>query len=323
MRRVAIVRGDRGGLIERLKRALLGPRGGPLDMRYHAVTNRLSATIYASTLGELPKAIEVETVSLCNGGCSFCPVNRHVDPRPTREIPMELVEKIAEELAAADYAGHLALFSNNEPLLDKRLTEICRLFRQRLPRAWIYLYTNGTPLTFALFVALARAGLDELIVNNYSDDLELRKQVQRVIDALASSEDPTLDHLRSNTRIFVRRESEVLSSRGGSAPNKQAGHDHRYFQRASCGVPYMQMVIRPTGEVSLCCQDALGQVTLGDVSQQSIREIWNGPSYQTLRRRLEDEGRGALGLCRSCDAHLLYVPVLKRMAAQFLGRRGR
>ncbi len=313
MREVAIIRSGGTGWIERLKRAALGPRGGPLDMRYHALTNRLSALLYASALSEMPKAIEVETISRCNGGCGFCPVNRHVDPRPAREMSMDLVERIADELNAVDYAGHLALFSNNEPLLDKRIAEICRHFRRRVPRAWIYLYTNGTPLTFELYVELARAGLDELIVNNYSDDLALRKQVRRVLDLLSASDDPSLEHLRANTQVYVRPESEVLSARAGSAPNKQDGQDHRYFERASCGVPYMQMVIRPTGEVSLCCQDALGQVTLGDVSRQSIREVWNGSSYRTLRQRLEREGRGALGLCRSCDAYFLYVPVLKRM----------
>ena len=282
-------------------------------MRYHKVTNRLSTLIYSVTNGDLPKAIELETLSACNGGCQFCPVNRFVDPRPRAEMPMPLIEKLADELSEANYSGHLALFSNNEPLLDKRLTEICALLRARLPKAWLYLYTNGTPLTPALYVELARAGLDEMLINNYSDELVLRKQVQRVIDEISDSSDPAVMRLRARTLIHVRPENEVLGARGGLAPNKQQGPQAPYFHRESCGVPYMQMVIRPSGEVSLCCQDALGQFTLGDVSKQSIREVWRGEAYKSFRRRLEVEGRGPLDLCRECDAHLLYIPVLKRM----------
>lgn len=311
----AILRPGPPSRFERLKRALLGPRGGPADMRYHKVTNRLSALVYSAANGALPKAIELETLSACNGGCQFCPVNRFVDPRPRVEMAMPLIEKIAHELGEARYAGHLALFSNNEPLLDKRLVEICSLLRQRVPRAWLYLYTNGTPLTPESYVALARAGLDEMVINNYSDELVIRKQVQRAIDEIGASRDPDVVRLGARTLVHVRPENEVLGARGGLAPNKQDGPQARYFHRESCGVPYMQMVIRPSGEVSLCCQDALGQFTLGDVSRQTIREVWGGDAYKSFRRRLEVEGRGALDLCRDCDAHLLYIPVLRRMLA--------
>ena len=38
--------------------------------------------------------------------------------------------------------------------------------------------------------------------------------------------------------------------------------------------------------------------TLGDATQQSLREIWNGPRYQDFRRALLID-RAAAGLCRA------------------------
>jgi hypothetical protein len=41
-------------------------------------------------------------------------------------------------------------------------------------------------------------------------------------------------------------------------------------------------------------------MTLGNVSQTSLREVWNGPAYRDLRRRQASD-LGSLALCHKCD----------------------
>jgi radical SAM protein with 4Fe4S-binding SPASM domain len=67
------------------------------------------------------------------------------------------------------------------------------------------------------------------------------------------------------------------------------------------------MVVRPDGKLSLCCNDALGEETLGDLSVQSLREAWN----DNRRRLVQDlmlKGRDKLDTCRHCDNQYVAKP---------------
>ena len=62
------------------------------------------------------------------------------------------------------------------------------------------------------------------------------------------------------------------------------------------------MVIRPDGKISLCCNDALGQITLGDASKTKIIDIWFNEKFEEVRKHLAmREGRGAISVCRYCN----------------------
>lgn len=75
-----------------------------------------------------------------------------------------------------------------------------------------------------------------------------------------------------------------------------------------CIYPYRQMVIRPDGKVSLCCNDALGKVTVGDIKTQSILEVWNSSKYREIRRRIS-LGRGHYQPCEKCDTvYMMWKP---------------
>lgn len=71
---------------------------------------------------------------------------------------------------------------------------------------------------------------------------------------------------------------------------------------AHCILPYIQMVIRPDGKVSLCCNDALGKYTLGDVTKEKIKNIWAGDGYQFIRKEMRINKRVNIDLCKNCDA---------------------
>lgn len=313
MARIPVTILHRRGALARTKRWIFDRFGPRAEAGYHGVTNRLSAWIYSTWRSNLPRSIEIETISLCNGGCTFCPVNVRDDPRPTESMSMDLVERIARELGEAGYRGDIALFSNNEPLLDGRIVEIVRFLRGRIHGAWLYVYTNGIRLSEELWTSLFAAGLDEMVINNYNDALELNRPVGRLLAAIELRDDELARRAAARTRVLVRMETEVLMNRAGTAPNKVDSEEYRSYGRASCGLPFQQMVIRPSGEVSLCCQDALGAVTLGDLRLDSIRSIWNGEPYARIRATLQQVGRRGLPLCSRCDAYILSPDLLRRM----------
>ena len=242
------------------------------------------------------KLVEVETYNRCNGACEFCPVNRKSDPRPECHMKKETFEKIIRELKELDYDGRISLFSNNEPLLDDRIFEFSEYARKELPKARIHMFTNGTLLTLEKFLKLID-NLDELIIDNYQQDLKIIKSVQEVKEYCEQHPE-----LIKKVSIIMRKPKEILTTRGGDAPNRKVKAS---YPKVSCALPFQQLVIRPTGEISLCCNDPLGKYTMGDVTKQKIIDIWYGEKYRELRKAIAD-GRKNVDHCKYCDVFSLY-----------------
>lgn len=237
------------------------------------------------------EAIEVETVNRCNGTCSFCPVNRNVDPRDHMVMTEELFRNIVDQLSELNYCGRFSVFSNNEPLLDDRIVELNQYARKKLPNAKMHMFTNGTLLTLDKFIALTDI-LDELIIDNYQQELKLIRPCVQIKDYCKTHPD-----LTKKVTIVLRKPQEILTSRGGTAPNRKELVE---YGEDRCTLPFKQMIIRPDGKVSLCCNDAVGKYTLGDVNVDNLLKIWYGPGFQNVRESLY-KGRQYWGGCKYCD----------------------
>lgn len=235
--------------------------------------------------------IEIETINRCNGSCSFCPVNKNVDPRPMKKMESDLFYKIIKELKSLDYTGSVVLFSNNEPFIDSRMEDFLKYTREHLKKAFLHIATNGTLLTLERFVR-AIPYLDELIIDNYNQELVLNPNSELIAEYCEKHRE-----LKQRVKIILRRPEDVLTSRGGDAPNCERNEK---YPNASCLLPYKQIVIRPDGKVSLCCNDALGKCTMGDLTLQTLEEVWYGEAFERARKGLKN-GRKNFERCKYCD----------------------
>ena len=264
-----------------------------------ASQNKDAVNIYAAQAYkkvQLFEYVEIETYNRCNGGCSFCPVSKNVDTRPLAKMPTELFENIIDQLHNLNYDGSLALFSNNEPFLDERIFEFHSYARKQLPNAKMHLFTNGTLLTVEKFVEIMKY-LDELIIDNYRQDLQLIKPCREIKDYVENHPE-----YLSRVTISIRKPNEILTSRGGDAPNRK---ELMSYGNDRCALPFEQLIIRPDGKISLCCNDPLGKVTLGDLNHETLTEVWYGDKYNSVRQALI-KGRGELAHCKYCDTFYLY-----------------
>ena len=264
-------------------------------------TNQAIAEIesYAKALAEtrpLFEHIEIETINRCNGSCDFCPVSQKNDIRAEKYMDEALFHKIINQLAELNYGGRLALFSNNEPFLDERILEFHKYARKMLPNARMHLFTNGTLLTLDKFIELIKY-LDELIIDNYQQDLRLHKNSQRIADYCNEHME-----LKEKVTIVLRKPHEILTSRGGDAPNRK---EMPSYADAKCVLPFKQMIVRPDGKVSLCCNDPYGKCTLGDLNMESLTDVWYGKAFEEVRTRIL-KGRGELSHCSHCDTFILF-----------------
>ena len=95
----------------------------------------------------------------------------------------------------------------------------------------------------------------------------------------------------------MRRKDEILTSRAGNSPNRQ---NTLKKIRNLCSLPYWQFHIRPDGKISLCCNDAWGQMTLGDLINNTVEEIFYSQYYNKICKKLL-KGRDKIKICEYCD----------------------
>jgi len=245
---------------------------------------------YDKGIEPLFSSVELEVINRCNGECPFCPVNRHDDPRKFKKMDEKLFVKIIDELSALNYKGRLALHSNNEPFLDTRIIRFAKYAREKLPHAFIYMYTNGTLLTLDKFLEIIPC-LNRIIIDNYDDGLKLHENAEAI--NRYCREHWTID---KKVEIHVRKIHEVLKTRGGQSPN----NNKKQTLNMSCILPFKQMVIRPDGKTSLCCNDPYGKYTMADLNKMTLQEAWYSERYEKMRKRLR-KGRKGVRLCKYCD----------------------
>ncbi len=240
-----------------------------------------------------PLVVNLETVNRCNSTCEFCTANIHAEKRPYRKMEDDLYYSVIDQLRTWNYRGHLTLYGNNEPWLDKRIVEFHRYARRQLPGAFIFMSTNGLLLDIDKVKAIVPY-VNQLIINNYCLDMKMHDNVRQIYDYVRAHPDEFKD---VDVLIQIRYLKEVLTNRAGSAPNKQSKGK---VIRETCLMPYTDMWIMPNGKMGICCCDNFETTDLADLHEVSVRDGWNSAPYRELRQAVR-EGRQNYPFCRYCD----------------------
>lgn len=68
-----------------------------------------------------------------------------------------------------------------------------------------------------------------------------------------------------------------------------------------CTRVFREIIIGFDGTVTICCQDFLRRVNLGNIHETNVRDIWNSPEFNTIRKALYDKNRGFCTPCAMCS----------------------
>ncbi|MBR0091978.1 MAG: radical SAM protein, partial [Lachnospiraceae bacterium] len=190
----------------------------------------------------MPNVVNIETINRCNSTCEFCSANIHAECRPFQQMTDELYHSIIDQLSDWGYKGHLTLYGNNEPWLDKRIIELHKYAREKLPDSFIFMSTNGLLLNVEKLDAI-KPYINQLIINNYALEYKLHPGVKKVYDHVKAHPEEYED---LEIEIQMRYLKEVLTNRAGSSPNKQATEK---VIEETCLLPFTDMWITPDGRV--------------------------------------------------------------------------
>ncbi len=245
--------------------------------------------------------ISIEMINRCNGECSFCPANRHVDTRKMLIMDDMLLEKIVKDIKQMNYMGQVCLSINNEPLLDPSFVNRVKYIRKELKNNRIVFYTNGTLFNGEKMKDLL-AITDQIIIDNYSNgDERLSPNLKNsLLDNYKAISDSNCE-----VSIVMQNPSLVKLNRGGQAPNRRESNISWHHM---CARPFWEFSIVPNGDVIVCCHDVYSKIVLGNVRENSISEIWNSDSYVEFRKAMAQGKRDRIPMCRECDQVSVRTP---------------
>jgi len=255
--------------------------------------------------------IQIETTSVCNRSCDFCP--NSVNPPPSSRMSSVLFQKIADELGDMEYSGNIALYLRNEPFMDKSLHKSVRLIRDKCPKSFIYIASNGDLVTVEKLIQVFDAGMSGVALSAYDG-----KEQTADFHALAKkfvSKYPSVNYVSGRRDIHDHTNKYIWVTSYSDNPEN-------FFNRAGtvsvhaklkkplplmCTLPFKQLCVTATGEVALCCADWYAEAGLGNVNNHSLLDIWFSLEFRSYRDSLSNFDRSK-HLCDKCTHKLQDLP---------------
>ena len=276
------------------------------------------------------KYVQIETTSVCNHRCFFCPVS--MDKREKNELSLEKIGKIIEGLH--DYPIEtIALSGFMEATYDKDLVEKIAVIRNSGYN--VSIYSNGSGLKPELTDQLLDLGVSSFTFNlSTLDEAEYRQtRGSRDLPKVLSN----LDYLLAQAPVQARKVKVDLVVVG--ALNKQHAASFqmiqdRFADTAVSNILIIPMIefagktnqgllpIRPNhqklqgclwkrdrewlhfdanGQGILCCHDYFSKYKMGNISDAGVTEIYQGDPIQQWRRWIGGEEEAPEDfICRSC-----------------------
>lgn len=268
----------------------------------------------------IPKSVCLETYSLCNGKCVFCPYS-HAAPNPPVQMDTQTVHRIIDEISKLP-VERFSLFNNNEPLLDPRMQEFIRYAREQLTSVRLTLSSNGKRVTSQEIDEAISNGIDRFFISIPTLDPEAyRKIMGGDVSNVVSTVLGVSEEHRSNLRIAVPNTTyyscedydRVFRSNGIRAivwemeaiHSWQEVNQIREISRIGFGIgcdrPLDQAIISSNGDVLICCRDWYHENCVGNVHEASLAEIWQGQRMRELQRLVAAKHFDQIVMCSKCS----------------------
>ncbi|MBN1157293.1 radical SAM protein [Candidatus Woesearchaeota archaeon] len=259
---------------------------------------------------EFPPMVVMGILNVCNLKCIHCYSRKYMESPDFKPSYMkwDLYKKIVDEIA--NYPGTVLRFTcDGEPTIHPDFFDMLA-YAKKLGVSPITFNTNGLALnrdSIRLLVVLGieaiefsldafhketykrvRAGSDfDRVMKNVDHLLELRKKLGGKTKLLVSIIDQpeVKDEIEDFKRYWVKKADKVIvrpfvSQKGLVDKHKES---LKPKDRWPCQQFWRRINLTPEGYAEYCVDDWLDQTKIGDVNNQSLKEIWQSEAYQKFR----------------------------------------
>lgn len=275
-----------------------------------------------------PIRLWLDTCARCNLRCVMCP-NKDLGPDEKGVMSIELFRKVLDEVHG--HVHDIYLHHRGEPLMNPAIYDMVRYAASKGVHTRFHSNATlldgdrarkilDTPLDLISFsidgfereaYERVRIGADfDTTLKNVFRFLELRRAAGKrkpyvVIEKINfhDGERELVDHpeaIALKKRFIAAGADEVIEKDEYAWAIETRKPISACDSYARCTFPWYAAVISWDGTVTPCPQDFHCVLNMGSVAGQTLAEVWNGPAYRDLRRRLKSDV-SSLSLCRNCD----------------------
>ena len=276
-----------------------------------------------------PDHVQIQTITGCNAKCIFCPNGKTRRNIPaSRHMGWDLYRSIVDqclELGIRRYSIYLM----NEPMLDRELAGRVAYVSARIKKPqYVKVTSHGGLLTERMAKGLLDSGLDKLKISVQSLDpdtywsimgLPLAKTLKNIdrflelkvqgryklprLEIVMVDSVQTHDEIPRIRRFWQDRNIklyiEPIENRANQDKIREtAVGRNRLTSFSWCRRLMEQIYILHDGRMVQCCADWEQRSVMGDLTTNSLADIWYGQRYNDHRRRFaEGDVRGMICAC--------------------------
>jgi molybdenum cofactor biosynthesis enzyme MoaA len=266
--------------------------------------------------GSVPDHIQIQTITGCNAGCIFCPNGKTKRTIPRgRRMDWDLYRSIVDQAVALGIRRY-SVYLMNEPMLDHELPQRVEYVSARIAKPqYVKVTSHGGLLTERMARGLLDSGLNKLKISvqslnpkTYHDimGLDLSKTLSNIDRLLALKQQggyklprleivmvdsvQTHNEIPAIRRYWQQRDIklyiEPVENRADQQNIRDAAVGARKLKAfAWCRRLMEQIYILYDGRMLQCCADWEQRSVMGDLTQESLADIWHGRHYSDYRRR--------------------------------------
>lgn len=241
--------------------------------------------------------VEINTTELCNRKCVFCPrYDKDVYPNRNLNMTVETAELIGKNLNINNYKGKISFSGFSENFINKKFVDIVAKLREYLPDSLFECNTNGDFVTENYVQRLYDAGLNLLYINLYDgiDQIEKFDKIMKPFDK---------EKYKYRAHYSQADYGLNLNNRGGSIT--WLGMDEQSVEELEgkpCHYPFYKMFVDWNGDVIFCSNDWQKEIKVGNMTKQTLEEVWLGEKLNIERRRLI-KGDRSKSPCNKCSVN--------------------
>ena len=241
--------------------------------------------------------VEINTTELCNRKCVFCPrYDKDVYPNRNLNMTVETAGLIGKNLNINNYKGKISFSGFSENFINKKFVDIVAKLREYLPDSLFECNTNGDFVTENYVQRLYNAGLNLLYINLYDgiDQIEKFDKIMKPFDK---------EKYKYRAHYSQADYGLNLNNRGGSIT--WLGMDEQSVEELEgkpCHYPFYKMFVDWNGDVIFCSNDCQKEIKVGNMTKQTLEEVWLGEKLNIERRRLI-KGDRSKSPCNKCSVN--------------------
>jgi len=267
---------------------------------------------------EFPLMVVLSFVFVCNSKCPNCPYNNSdIRKKYTNALyfPVDLFKKIADE--CGQYNSVIRLSGGGEPFLHKHISELTKYATDKGCK--VSIITNGSVdvsgvvdiadmIEFSVDAgnekeySVARPGLNWKFLNNNIETAFKTRKRTKLICSIINQKGIDIEAARKHWDYLDAIQIRKFLTWGYNENN--SANEMPYLpleERIPCPCLFERTSIDTMGNVTYCPEDIGYENKFDNVTEKSIKEIWQGDTLKKARELHLNRMGDRLKFCGECE----------------------